>query len=196
MTFVWRTGPAMGRQLSDVTAVLFARDVTLAREPRRHDEPAAGRVAVAPRAAVAIAELRAAGLPVGVISASRGLAGEPLSGAELAFFDAQVDQLLGPFDTWQGCPHAASQWCTCRSPEPGRVLRAAEDLGVPSHQVAVIGDIGPDMRAAQAAGAVGILVPTARTLRAEIEESPLVAPDLISAVRAVTGVDRSWVPQQ
>ena len=73
-------------------------------------------------------------------------------------------------------------------------MQAAQDLGVPSHHVAVISDIGPDMKAAQAAGAVGILVPSARTLRAELDEVPLVAPDLISAVEAVLGIDRSWVP--
>ncbi len=67
-------------------------------------------------------------------------------------------------------------------------------MGVPSHAVAVISGSGPDMRAAQAAGAVGILVPTARTLRAEMAQVPLLAPDLISAVRGVLGTDRSWVP--
>lgn len=68
-------------------------------------------------------------------------------------------------------------------------------MRVPSHSVVLISDLGPDMQAAQAAGAVGILVPSARTLRADIRQAPLVAPDLIGAVRAVLGLDRSWVPE-
>lgn len=102
--------------------------------------------------------------------------------------------MLGPFDTWQLCRHPPMERCTCHTPAPRLVLQAAEALGVPSHRLAVISHDGSDMRAAQAAGAVGILVPSARTLRPEIAQVPLVAPDLMSAVRAVLGVDRSWVP--
>jgi D-glycero-D-manno-heptose 1,7-bisphosphate phosphatase len=116
-------------------------------------------------------------------------------GGEQESVKAQVRDILGPFDAWRSCRHAPRDGCGCRAPGPGLVLQAAQDLGVASHQVAVLSDIGPDMKAAQAAGAVGILVPTARTLRAEVEGVPLVAPDLCSAVRAVLGLDRSWVPE-
>jgi len=49
----------------------------------------------------------------------------------------------------------------------------------------VIGDIGADVEAARAAGARGILVPTAQTRREEVEAAEEVAPDLLSAVRLV-----------
>jgi D-glycero-D-manno-heptose 1,7-bisphosphate phosphatase len=49
----------------------------------------------------------------------------------------------------------------------------------------VIGDIGADVEAARAAGARGILVPTPRTRREEVEEAGEVAPDLIAAVELV-----------
>lgn len=194
MTFLWRTGRAMGRQLRDVRAVLFEGNDTLVRTIGTPDGRP-GRVAPAPRAAEAVAAVRAAGLPMGVMSARRRI-GEPWHApAAQESVRAQVGAaMLGPFDTWQLCRHAPAVRCTCRAPAPRLVLQAAEALGVPGHSLAVISADRSDMKAAQAAGAVGILVPSARTLRAEMAQVPLVAPDLISAVRAVLGVDRSWVP--
>jgi beta-phosphoglucomutase-like phosphatase (HAD superfamily) len=65
------------------------------------------------------------------------------------------------------------------------VLRAAELLGVQPYQCAVIGDIGADVRAATAAGAVGVLVPTAVTRHEEIDAAELRAADLKAAVELV-----------
>ena len=39
--------------------------------------------------------------------------------------NARVEELLGPFDTWQVCPHAPDDGCGCRKPAPGLVLAAA-----------------------------------------------------------------------
>ena len=44
-------------------------------------------------------------------------------------------------------------------------------------------DVGADVRAAEAAGATGVLVPTPVTLAAEVADAPLVAQDLAGAVR-------------
>ncbi len=184
----------MGRQLREVRAVVFEVNDTLVRTSGPHGGRS-GRVAPAPLAVEAVAAVRQAGLPVGVVSAAPQVAAPTHAGAEQESLQAQVGEMLGPFDTWRSCGHRPQDGCPCRSPGPHLVLEAARDLGVPSHNVAVISDIGPDMKAAQAAGAVGILVPSARTLRAELDEVPLVAPDLISAVEAVLGLDRSWVPE-
>ena len=43
-------------------------------------------------------------------------------------------------------------------PEPGMVVAFARHLGVPPHQVAMVGDTMHDLDAARAAGAVGIAV--------------------------------------
>jgi len=56
-------------------------------------------------------------------------------------------------------------------------------LGILESEAALIGDIGADVRAAEAAGATGVLVPTPVTLPAEVAEAPLVATDLADAVR-------------
>jgi D-glycero-D-manno-heptose 1,7-bisphosphate phosphatase len=62
------------------------------------------------------------------------------------------------------------------------VLRAAESLGVAPADCVVIGDIGADVLAAQAAGARAVLVPTPRTREEEVRTAPAVAGDLEEAV--------------
>ncbi|MBV8300222.1 MAG: HAD hydrolase-like protein, partial [Candidatus Eremiobacteraeota bacterium] len=51
----------------------------------------------------------------------------------------------------------------------------------------VVGDIGADLEAAQAAGARAILVPTPVTRAEEIAAAPLVARDLHEAVALLLG---------
>jgi D-glycero-D-manno-heptose 1,7-bisphosphate phosphatase len=94
----------------------------------------------------------------------------------------RVEELLGPFDTWQLCPHAPADGCDCRKPAPGLVLAAAAALGVPAARCVVIGDIGTDLAAARAAGARAVLVPTPVTRPEEVRSAPAVATDLPSAV--------------
>jgi histidinol-phosphate phosphatase family protein len=174
----------MARQLADVRAVLFDRDGTLVHDQPEHlGDP--HRVRCIPEAARAVARLREEGLPVGVISNQAGIGRGHVTAAQVERVNARVDELLGPFDTWRYCPHTPADGCRCRKPAPGLVHRAAEDLGVPAHTVAVIGDIGTDVQAAQAAGAVGILVPSLGTLQAEVRESPLVAWSLVEAVTLI-----------
>jgi D-glycero-D-manno-heptose 1,7-bisphosphate phosphatase len=192
MAFVWRTGRAMVRQLRDVRAVLFDRDDTLIRDvPRYNGDP--GLVQPIPGAAQAVARVRAAGLPVGIVSNQSGIGRGFVDHMQVQRVNARVDQLVGPFDTWQYCPHAPEDGCACRKPAPGLVVRAAEALGVPAHQAVLIGDIGSDVQAAQAAGAVGILVPSSRTLRGEILDAPLVAWSLAEAVGIVLAARRTVI---
>ena len=97
----------------------------------------------------------------------------------------RVEDLLGPIDAWQVCVHGPDDGCGCRKPEPGLVFAAAKALGVRSAQCVVVGDIGSDMTAAQAAGARSVLVPTAVTVPAEITAAPRVELDLASAADEV-----------
>jgi beta-phosphoglucomutase-like phosphatase (HAD superfamily) len=66
-------------------------------------------------------------------------------------------------------------------------VRAAAALGVPPARCVVIGDIGPDMSAARAAGATGMLVPGPATRAEEIAQAPSVYRSLDEAVDAVLG---------
>jgi HAD superfamily hydrolase (TIGR01662 family) len=161
-------------------AVLFDLDGTLVVDvPYNGDpelvEPVAG-------AAAARARLRAAGVKTGVVSNQSGVGRGLLTLAQVEAVNARVDALLGPLGPVEWCPHAPGDGCECRKPAPGLVLRAAARLGVDPGRCAVVGDIGADVEAASAAGARGILVPTARTRPEEVAAAPEVAPDLAAAV--------------
>ncbi|MEJ5888263.1 HAD-IIIA family hydrolase [Pseudokineococcus marinus] len=164
-----------------VRAVLFDRDDTLVHDVPYNGDPA--RVEPVAGAREVVAALRDAGVATGVVSNQSGVARGLLSPPQVEAVNARADELVGPLGTWQWCPHGPEDGCRCRKPGPGLVERAAAALGVPVGACAVVGDIGADVEAARAAGARGVLVPTARTLRREVEDAPLVADDLASAVR-------------
>lgn len=161
-------------------AVLFDRDGTLVVDVPYNGDP--GLVRAMPGAKGVLDSLRARGLAVGVLSNQSGVARGLLTAADVAGVNARVEELLGPFDVWEVCPHAESDGCACRKPAPGMVHSACRRLGISAFEAALIGDIGSDVRAAEAAGARGVLVPTPVTRPQEITEAKLVAQDLAGAV--------------
>ncbi|MBP2703069.1 HAD-IIIA family hydrolase [Microbispora sp. RL4-1S] len=177
----------MFRHSRRTAAVLFDRDGTLIRDVPYNDDPE--RVEPVPGARRALDRLRRAGLPIGVVSNQSGVARGLIRPDALDRVNARVEELLGPFDVWAVCPHDDADGCGCRKPAPGLVLRAARVLGVSPEDCVVIGDIGRDVAAAEAAGARGILVPTPVTLPAEVAAAREVAADLAAAVSsAIAGI--------
>lgn len=164
-----------------VAAVLFDRDGTLVHDVPYNGEPALVRPVEG--AAAAIASLRDRGIRVGVVTNQSGIARGLLQRSQVDAVNARVEAALGPFDTWQVCPHGEGDGCGCRKPAPGMVLAAAAELGVEPCDVVVIGDIGADVQAAAAAGARGILVPTSATRAEEVEDAQVRAESLPAAVR-------------
>lgn len=164
-------------------AVLFDRDDTLIADVPYNGDPDAVRPM--PGAVAELDRLRSAGLKLGVVTNQSGIARGYITDSQMRAVNRRVEELLGPFDTWQVCPHAPVDECTCRKPLPGLILAAAIELGVAPERCVVIGDIGSDMAAAAAAGAYGVLVPTPVTLLHEIEAAPEVAGTLSEAVRRV-----------
>lgn len=162
-------------------AVLFDRDGTLVVDVPYNGDPAAVRPM--PTALDAVAAVRAAGLPVGVVSNQSGIARGLVSARQVAAVNERIDAVFGRFDTWQVCPHAPEDGCACRKPAPGLVLRAAAALGVGPTRVVVLGDIGADVGAARAAGAAAVLVPTPATRPEEVADAGATAPTLLAAVR-------------
>jgi histidinol-phosphate phosphatase family protein len=163
-----------------VRAVLFDRDGTLI-----HDVPYLGdphRVEPVDGAAAAVRRLRDAGIAVGVVTNQSGVGRGLISPEQMAAVNRRVDELVGPFRTWQVCPHGPDDACSCRKPEPEMVLAGAAALGVPVRQVAVVGDTGMDLRAAEAAGARAVLVPNGVTRPDEVAAAPVVVADLAAAV--------------
>jgi D-glycero-D-manno-heptose 1,7-bisphosphate phosphatase len=168
------------------SAVLFDRDGTLVVDVPYNSDPTL--VEPMPTAVAAVRALRSAGMPLGVVSNQSGVARGLITPAQLRAVNARVDEIFGPFDTWQICPHGPEDDCPCRKPRPGLVLAAARALAVPPAEVVVIGDIGADMGAAAAAGARGVLVPTAVTRAEEILQAPATAATLVDAVSMVLGL--------
>jgi histidinol-phosphate phosphatase family protein len=140
-----------------------------------------------PGARAALDRLRRAGVAVGVVSNQSGVARGLLGLADVRAVNARVSELLGPFATWRFCPHGPDDGCRCRKPAPGLVRDAAADLRVAPADCVVVGDIGADLDAAEAAGARGVLVPTTVTRPAEVAAARTVARDLAEAVDIVLG---------
>jgi len=172
-------------------AVLFDRDGTLIKNVPYLADP--GRVRPMPGARRILNQLRRQGVAVGVVSNQSGVARGLINADELARVNDRVESLLGPFDTWQVCPHAPDAGCSCRKPEPGLVTAAAAELELAPHECLMIGDIGSDVEAALAAGARAVLVPTRHTKAGEIDHAyrvAAVAPNLRTAVRRHVGRSR------
>lgn len=165
-------------------ALLFDRDDTLIVDVPYNADPT--KVQPVPGAVDALRSVRALGVRLGVVSNQSGVARGLISHEQLVAVNSRVEQLLGPFGTWQVCVHAENDGCACRKPAPGMVQRAAARLGVDVHRCVLIGDTGADVAAATSAGARAILVPTARTRPEEVERArreATVAADLTEAVR-------------
>lgn len=160
--------------------VLFDRDGTLVHDVPYNGDP--DRVVPVDGAREALDRLRALGVRTGVVSNQSGIGSGTLTHDQVAAVNARVDDLLGPFDTWHYCPHARDEGCDCRKPAPGMVKDACASLGVPVERCVVIGDIGSDVEAAEAAGAHGVLVPTPATLHREVDAARHAAATLPAAV--------------
>ncbi|KEI45819.1 HAD-IIIA family hydrolase [Saccharopolyspora rectivirgula] len=167
-------------------AVLFDRDDTLVHDVPYNSDPA--RVRAVPGVREALDQLRANEVRIGVVTNQSGVARGLVRDEELVAVNAEVEEQLGPFRTWQICRHAPEDECSCRKPAAGLIQQAAAELEAPTSACVVIGDTGADVEAALAAGAKAILVPTRRTLPQEIEHASQhasVEPTVRKAVRRI-----------
>ena len=161
-------------------AVLFDRDGTLIVDVPYNGDPE--RVEPMPGARQALDRLRAANVPVAIVSNQSGIARGLLSPDDVLAVHGRMEALLGPLGPLEYCPHGPDDGCACRKPAPGLIRRAAARLGVDPSECAVIGDIGADVGAALAAGARPILVPTPVTRSEEVAAAPETARDLADAL--------------
>ena len=170
-------------------AILFDRDDTLVHDVPYCDDPV--RVVPVDGAAAALDRARAAGIATGVVTNQSGVARGLIAPEALTAVNARVQDLLGPFGTWQVCVHDETGGCGCRKPEPGMVRAAARALGVQPRDCVLVGDTGADVDAARAAGARAVLVPTPRTRPEEVRDAhrhARVASDLGAAVDLALGL--------
>lgn len=80
--------------------------------------------------------------------------------------------------------------CSCRKPQPGLLLRAAEDFGIDLERSYVIGDMPRDMDTALNVGAKGVMVRTGYGNSVVATSKPLyIADDLLDAAKWII---RDW----
>ncbi|MBY8851943.1 HAD-IIIA family hydrolase [Saccharothrix longispora] len=164
-------------------AVLFDRDGTLIEDVPYNGDPA--KVEPMPGAREVLCLLRAHGVRTGVVSNQSGVGRGLITGEQVAAVNARVEVLLGRFGTWQVCPHAPDDGCSCRKPLPGMVIRACEALDARPERTYFIGDIEADVKAGLAAGVTPIMVPTPVTLADEVDRAPHTARDLRGALAMI-----------
>jgi len=177
-----RGGPSRSRRRVPA-AVLFDRDGTLVEDVPYNGDPS--RVAPMPGAREALEQLRRRGIPTAVVSNQSGIGRGYVTWEQVEAVNRRVEDLLGPLGPFEVCPHTPEDACGCRKPLPGLVQRAVARLDVRAEDVVVIGDIGPDVDAAEACGATGVLVPTERTRAEERARARHVAATLRDAIELV-----------
>jgi histidinol-phosphate phosphatase family protein len=141
--------------------VIFDRDGTIVVDVPYNGDPNA----VEPVAGVrdALDRLRAAGVPIGVVSNQSGIGRGMIAHEQVEAVNRRVEELLGPFAVSLYCPHGPEEDCECRKPKPKLILDAAREMGVDPACCVVIGDKPSDVEAAHNAGARAILVDAAHT---------------------------------
>lgn len=159
---------------------MFDRDGTLIKDVPYNGDPTL--VEPFDAAAMALRRARACGVRTGVVTNQSGVGRGLITRDQVDRVNARVEEILGPFDTWQVCPHVPEDGCGCRKPAPGLILAACAVLRAAPHEVVVIGDIESDLSAAAGAGARAVLVPTPVTRAEEIRRAPVTATDVGAAV--------------
>jgi D-glycero-D-manno-heptose 1,7-bisphosphate phosphatase len=144
-----------------VCGVIFDRDGTLVVDVPYNGDPLAVQPVPGMRAALDC--LRAAGIPIAVVSNQSGVGRGMITLDQVEAVNRRVEQLLGPFDATLYCPHSPDVDCECRKPKPKLIVDAARAMGVDPACCVVIGDKRSDIEAAQNAGASGMFVDAAHT---------------------------------
>ena len=127
------------------------------------------KVEPAPNARALLDRLRAAGLPLAVVSNQSGVGRGYITLEQSDAVNRRVEELLGPFGGFFVCPHAPQDDCDCRKPKPKLVLEAARALGVEPGCCVVVGDRESDVQAARNAGAIPLRIEGPHELRAAVE---------------------------
>jgi D-glycero-D-manno-heptose 1,7-bisphosphate phosphatase len=148
-------------------AVIFDRDGTIVVDVPYNGDPDA--VTPVPGIGEALERIRAAGLPVGVVSNQSGVARGMITIDQVEAVNRRIEQLLGPFQAWVYCPHGPDDDCECRKPKPKMILDAARMMGVDPSCCVVVGDKPSDVAAAHNAGARAIFVDDAHSVIDAIE---------------------------
>jgi len=122
------------------------------------------RFRLLPDAGPAIRRLNEAGFQVVVVTNQSGAARGYFPASLVEKVHLHLQDLLAAqgarVDAIYTCLHGPDEGCSCRKPQPGLLLRAAEELGLDLRRSYLVGDRYKDIETAARAGVQGILVLT------------------------------------
>jgi D-glycero-D-manno-heptose 1,7-bisphosphate phosphatase len=141
-------------------AVFFDRDGTLMEEVNYCAEPS--QVHVYPGVPKALRELKDAGFLNIIISNQSGIGRGYFSEAQYHAVQGELLRQIGEglIDAEYFCPDVPGTRSTCRKPETGMLLEAAQDLGIDLSRSVMVGDKTSDIECARRAGTRSVLVAT------------------------------------
>ena len=146
-------------------AVFIDRDGTICRNRNNHVRSWEEFVFL-PDALEALAQLARSDFYIIVITNQAIINRHMVSAEVVEDIHARMVQAIetagGRVDRVMYCPHRPDEHCTCRKPQPGLLLKAAEELGLDLAHSYIIGDAESDMQAGRAAGCQRYLVLTGR----------------------------------
>ena len=169
-------------------AVFLDKDGTLIEDVPYNVDP--DQIRLAPGVGEGLAQLRAAGFRLIVVSNQSGVARGLFSESALGGVEDRISELLAGFgvdlDGFYYCPHHPegvepryAMTCECRKPAPGLILKAAREHAVDLDRSWFIGDILNDVEAAHRAGCRAALINNGN--ETEWERSPLRWPEFVAA---------------
>ncbi|MEO8096119.1 MAG: D-glycero-beta-D-manno-heptose 1,7-bisphosphate 7-phosphatase [Acidobacteriota bacterium] len=149
-----------------------------------------------PTALQALAILAKTAYHIVVVSNQSGVGRGLLSKATLGEIHEKMIERIqtngGRIDGVFYCPHVLGEGCSCRKPEPGLFLTAAQELGIDLDASWSVGDRYRDVQAASRAGIRAILLYRELPDSTEIPETDLKfvrAADLLDATRIIAEGD-------
>ncbi len=120
-----------------------------------------------PEAANAIRTLNLAGCHVGVCTNQAGIGKGLFTHEMLHAVHEEMQRHLSEhgarIDAIQACPHGPDHGCECRKPAPGMLLELMAQFDALPSETCFLGDNQSDLRAAKAAGCLGIEILTGHT---------------------------------
>jgi D-glycero-D-manno-heptose 1,7-bisphosphate phosphatase len=148
-------------------AVFLDKDGTLIENVPYNVRP--DRIRFYPGALQALQALHAAGWLLVIVSNQAGVARGFFEENDLIPVEEHIRQTLEragiPLGGFYYCPHhpdgsvpAYAVECTCRKPEPGMLLQAAQELDIDLQQSWMVGDILNDIEAGNRAGCATVLI--------------------------------------
>jgi D-glycero-D-manno-heptose 1,7-bisphosphate phosphatase len=136
-------------------AVFLDRDGVINRAVVREGKPyppaSVGEVEILPGVSKALAQLKAAGFVLVVVSNQPDVARGTMPRKTVEAINAELAGKL-PLDDFRMCYHDGNDGCDCRKPQPGMLLAAAREFGISLCDSFMVGDRWRDVEAGRRAG--------------------------------------------